>query len=281
MQNSAVAGRGIAVDPSIISVLLKMNSSKHDQISKARIPKPSVELAPRSQTWQQWSRPINLSEIPDKSLRQVSEASDTTKDLFDTGSECTSLNGSGGGSLYDFRHQEPPKLAPRRSRTKKFSQPLHPGLQQHRYADPTTVTTNASPEDFAAAWSQAEAAGAWKREEKQHRTNNTHQATRGRRKAKKNFAKDDSGAEDDGNCVSVAEDTQNIPMPKWFRPMVENKLSSQTTPVTNLPVVDLEGCATEATSPSRIALIGRSDEPLKIIVSGYDYVPTSMFQCRA
>jgi hypothetical protein len=266
---------GLVVDPSIISTLLKKNSSKQSQNPrKSKMRNQRLlrnQAAPQPGMWQQFPSLMNFGAVLEE-RRPASEASDSTREPFDNhfdSSESDSLDGSGGGSSNGLEHNDliqftpPPGLPPPRQRQadtmeahlspmpqpSKINVPLRPGLQVDPGAMRTKAATNSSPADFAAAWTQAESTGAWKREGKQHRglgQNRAARQNRGRERknASEAYGKDDLGVKQDCYSLVDAVETQDIPLPKFLAP------AQKKAPPLPVGAIDMLAQATLATLDS-------------------------------
>jgi|EP00427_Karlodinium_veneficum_P020684 hypothetical protein len=247
-QSDFVGSQRLAVDPALISALLKCSSNKqgqNSQKSKARNQKRQPVVCPMNSSGY-------FGATPEKT-RPASEASDTTRDPFDNyfdSSESESLCGSGGGSSNGFERHEA-----RLPRANKLSMPRQPGLQIDFNVARAKATNNSSPADFAAAWTHAASTGAWKREGKKQRGVGQNR----QQKASKAVAQEHLVTQHDCNYAADAEDTKDMPLPKWFAPAAQNcpKLLARE--------ITLPAQAANRTQPP-----APSDQPLKIFVPGHD-----------
>jgi hypothetical protein len=137
-----------------------------------------------------------------------------------------------------------------------------PGLQVDGNIARAKATTNSSPADFAAAWTQAASTGSWKREGKKQRSVGQKRLPRQQQKASKGVAQEDLEPSLGSHCTIDTEDTKDMPLPKWF---VQGELDGPSMPVDTI-VSD--------SAAFREARQGRSDQPLKILLPGREFGPT-------
>jgi hypothetical protein len=151
-------------------------------------------------------------------------------------------------------------------RTNKLSAPRQLGLQMDSSNVRAKATTNSSPADFAAAWTQVASAGAWKREGKKQRSLGLNRPPREHMKVSQRAVTEDLDSKFSGADAFDVEDTKDIPWPKWFAPAEQSCVSNHCLVI---PCSKTDHIALAAA-------VDRNDEPLKICLPGNDSYGTHL-----
>lgn len=218
-------GERLAVDPSVISSLMRANASKQFAVDTNKI---DEQINTFSLAYQkQWPYASALKPWEAASTK----SSDSTADV--DGSESESVSGNSGADSFESRvstFAAPLPVGPVRERQEKPPAPW--GAQQApapaarpkarrqnvsrkeasklalqrrgtQESDFIEGLSNSSPSAFAAAWNAAESTGAWKQELKAET------------KLRPKFQKEKVGRVAPQSSSAACED---MPLPKWFQP---------------------------------------------------------------